>query len=712
MNPVSISQSNGLQQKFYDLYHGEAREYNISLTVIFFVYALTAVSDILIAGNLHLYADAFTLTCLSATYLVAGACYLFLKRTDYIPQLLLFATTAALCYLFFNGGYQTGSFLYFFPAALAYINLSSHYLRKKRFQHYFVLITLFLVAIGTASVYFPSGQDAAQPGILPVYRLGTSILLCGILSRHLVVSTQYHRTQHQNKRTYSEALLHSYLDAYIVYNKETLEVTDYNNHVVRMFELPGEGGIKGIYLNQVMMRYLADDSPNKDIIMNGPFSEWQGEAGFITYNKHKFYGYVKCVVFTREETEYCILSIRDITEMKTAEAELRSYKASVEKAARAKARFLSSMSHELRTPLNGIIGTSNLVLSEPSITEGVKKHIDVLRYSSEHMLGIINDILDFSKIDAGKMELKKQSFNIKQCLDNLVASFGSQFANKKIELITNYDPQLANAYVMSDEVKLSQVIANLLSNALKFTLEGSVELNVNIRKSNSRKMTISFEVKDTGIGIAKDKQAEIFQGFAQVHADDMRRRFGGTGLGLTISERLVDMFGGQLEVESEPEKGSRFFFTAGFETAPIMITSNESKEEIKPSKDIRGIRVLVVEDNEINAGILKSFLQKWQVQIKEATNGVHALELLKYHHFDLVLMDLEMPEMDGYTTIRILRETNKDLPVIAFTAALLEDMDSLVSKETGFNDYVLKPFRPAELKKKIEKYTDRKIDYA
>jgi signal transduction histidine kinase/CheY-like chemotaxis protein len=517
---------------------------------------------------------------------------------------------------------------------------------------------------------------------------------------------------HKADITYHEALLELYVDAYVVVNQETNDIVDYNDRMKSMFQLPPELDLKTFELTRIMMRYLAEDSDNKDLMMNRIPDYWQGEAGFITHLKEKFYAYIKSNIFYRDDTKFQIISIRNITEKKVAEQELKIYKANVENAAKAKARFLSSMSHELRTPLNGIIGTSNLVLMEPNLPEPVKKHINILRYSSEHMLGIINDILDFSKIDAGKLELKKQTFNLKECLENIIKSFEVQFHNKELEFIIVMPDDLDAVNVVSDEVKLSQIINNLLSNALKFTSDGSVTFTVTREHIDEHNTTFRFDVKDSGIGIPKDKQAEIFQGFAQVHAAELSRRFGGTGLGLTISERLVTKFGGRLEVESAIGEGARFFFSIPFENAKI--------KEVKTPKDngfgsditdTRGLRVLVVEDNEINASILISFLHKWGIQIKEAGNGIQALELIQYHKFDLVLMDLEMPEMDGYAAIKKIRETDRVTPVLAFTATLLENMDSLIS-DTGFNDYVLKPYRPAELKKKILMYAPhRKVDY-
>ncbi len=533
----------------------------------------------------------------------------------------------------------------------------------------------------------------------------------GFFSRFSLAKT---KPSHSVDVAFHEGLLKLYTDAYLVINLETNDIADFNSNMVTMFGLPPEVNLKSLQLNQIMMRYLAEDSANKDLMMNRIPDNWHGEAGFLKHNKEKFFTYVKTNVFSKNDIRWQIISLRNITEKKNAEQELRIYKENVEKAAKAKARFLSSMSHELRTPLNGIIGTSNLVMMEPDLPENIKKHINILRYSSEHMLGIINDILDFSKIDAGKMELKRQSFNLKECLENTINAFDVQFKNKDIGFIFSEGEDIKNINIISDEIKLSQVLNNLLSNALKFTHVGHVTFKVSLVQSTETNATVCFDVSDTGIGIPLEKQSEIFQGFAQVHTDDQSRTFGGTGLGLTISEKLVNKFGGTLEVESVPGEGSRFYFSISFEKA--------KPKEVKPKvpvvtgfeniSDTRGLRILVVEDNEINATILISFLRKWGVLVKEAENGVHALELIKYHKFDLILMDLEMPEMDGYTAVKKIRENDKETPVLAFTASLLEDMESLIS-ECGFNDYVLKPYRPAELKKKILEYAPhRKIDYA
>lgn len=626
------------------------------------------------------------------------------------PPVILTISFAAMLVMVFISGYTTGSLLYFFPVALIYLVNTIDTNGETRFKNFWSITLVFILVAATGYFVLPNQDSATTAIYLPVYRIFVAAVLSVFFSKKFFDQKRVSQNI-SGSSSFSDALFQNSLDGYIVFNQQTREVTSYNQRISDQFALPPGVDLTKLFMTQVLMRYLSEDTPNKELMMDLIPDDWHGEATFINHRKEKFYSYIKSVVYQKEENKYQVLSIRNINEVKASDEKLTEYKESLENAGKAKARFLSSMSHELRTPLNGIIGTSNLIKIEANLPESIQKHIDVLLYSSEHMLGIINDILDFSKIDAGKLELSKQSFSITKCIHNIVGSFESQFANKNIRLIIEQSPELDAVYVFSDETKLSQIITNLLSNALKFTLAGHVTLTVKLKSLTAEHVSIQFEISDTGIGIPKEKQLEIFQGFAQVHAAELSRRFGGTGLGLTISEKLVFIFGGKLEVESEMEKGSRFYFTISFETS-IPSVSLFDIPIAEDNADIRGIKILVVEDNEINATILKSFLKKWEVQVKEAGNGVHALEILKYHRFDLILMDLEMPEMDGYTAIKIIRQTDSATPILAFTASLLDNMDALLS-QAGFNGYILKPFRPAELKAKIELYAPhRKIMYA
>ena len=509
-----------------------------------------------------------------------------------------------------------------------------------------------------------------------------------------------------------ESIFQSSSDGYLVYSKETQKITEMNEMVATLLELPPEINLKGLYISQVMMRYLTVDSPNLGILLNNVTDSWSGEAEFNTYTKKKLYGYVNTNIFTSTESEYQVMSIRDITERRESRDEMIQIKINSEQATRSKTRFLSSMSHELRTPLNGIIGTSDLILTEPGLQENIKHHLKVIQYSSGHMLSIINDILNFSKLDSKKDELIEAPFDILKCLEYTSSSLSLQFKKKNLEFVTDFPGnELKNIKIISDELKLSQVINNLLSNSLKFTDFGKVNFSLKIKESTDSDIILLFEIKDTGVGIAKNMQEEIFQPFIQVYSDDLKRRYGGNGLGLAISRQLVNMLGGELEVDSELYKGSNFHFTISFKIASQHVPEINPVDLFpEPAKDIRGLKVLVVEDNEINANVLIHSLTKWQMQIKVAITGVHALELIKYHKFDLILMDLEMPQMNGYTALKKIRELNINSPVIALTATLLENVDSLIT-EAGFTDYVSKPFRAKDLRKKIEMYCERQIDY-
>jgi signal transduction histidine kinase/CheY-like chemotaxis protein len=544
-----------------------------------------------------------------------------------------------------------------------------------------------------------------------IFFITVTVILSLLLARYIfAVFTPASLTK--EKLNYSQAFFQSTLDACIIFDKETKEIIECNKRAVILFDVADELSIKGLYLSQLMIRYLSDRSINLELLMNDIPDGWHGEATFRTQTKAEFEAYISSITYFTDGKGYQMLIIRDISSFKMAGKELASSKEKFENSAKVKTRFLAGMSHELRTPLNGIIGTANLILAEKNLPDTVISNANLQLYSSEHMLSIINDILDYSKIDEGKMEINNQPFNLLKALQAVVQFFESQFEKRNIELVFKHGPQLKNINILSDEVKLRQVLNNLISNALKFTIQGKVTLTALIDAETAEEVSVSFIIKDTGIGIKKEQQVEIFESFAQVHANDLKRRFGGTGLGLTISEKLVNLFGGTIVVESDLGHGASFGFTLLFKKDINLQPQIINVENYTSPVDIRGVRILVVEDNEINATVLNMFLKKWGIRTKEAGNGLHAIELLKFHQFDLILMDLEMPEMNGYAATKIIRETDTSIPIIAFTATLLDDMDNLITKE-GFNDYILKPFKPADLKKIIEKFApNRKIEYA
>ncbi len=370
-----------------------------------------------------------------------------------------------------------------------------------------------------------------------------------------------------------------------------------------------------------------------------------------------------------------------------------------EESTRVKSMFLSNMSHELRTPLNGIIGTANLLLDEEYLP-AQKEHLDVLRYSSGHMLTLVNDILDFNKLDANKTELQENPVNLYRLLIQLSTVFARQFEAKGLEFTVEKDTSL-DSWILTDETRLIQVLNNLLGNALKFTQKGHVLLTAVITQQKSEYTTVHFEVSDTGIGIPENKQERIFESFTQADARTTRQ-YGGTGLGLSISKKIIAAMGGDLLVKSRQGGGSTFYFAVAFRRSNHQqpFIPHLKKNNFAP---LSGLRLLIAEDNPINMKVARRFLQSWDISVTEAVNGREAVEKSSEGNFDLLLMDLEMPEMDGYTALIEIRKFNKDIPAIAFTAAMFPDINNFLASK-GFNDFATKPFRPEELYQKIRQY--------
>ena len=403
------------------------------------------------------------------------------------------------------------------------------------------------------------------------------------------------------------------------------------------------------------------------------------------------------ILRVNKDNEEAIL--KENLNLKKTEFELLTAKKKAEIASSTKSRFLSNMSHELRTPLNGIIGASNLLLQEMHLPSQ-KSNLDILKYSSEHMMILINDILDYHKIEAGKLELEERPVNLMQFVKRIASQFSSQVESKGLTFNTAFDSHLDNE-MFTDETRMHQILGNLLSNAIKFTDRGSITFTVKQLLASSHKATIQFIVKDTGIGIPQNKHREIFRSFTQADVDTTRK-FGGTGLGLTISKKLVNMFNSDLVLNSEEGVGSEFYFTLELKINQDrkLYISEENSNQLAA---LNGVRILIAEDNKINLSIAKRFMNKWGIEVSEAVNGLEAVERFRNGAFDLLLIDLEMPEMDGASALREIRKMNTDVPAMAFTAAVYDNMQiDLINK--GFVDYIHKPFRPEDLHTKISRY--------
>jgi CheY-like chemotaxis protein len=388
----------------------------------------------------------------------------------------------------------------------------------------------------------------------------------------------------------------------------------------------------------------------------------------------------------------------DITSKVAAEKLLLEAKQKAEDASNTKERFLSNMSHELRTPLNGIVGITNIMLDEFYLPEQ-KQNFEILKNLSDHTLGVVNNILDISKIDADKALLSNDRFHFILFIKKLQSIFENTAKLKKIDFGIEINGD-ADIFLIGDEIKLSQVLINLIGNSIKFTERGFTKLIITIKETmvDTNMININFSVTDSGIGIHKKHQEKIFESFTQAD-ENTTRKFGGTGLGITISEKILHLMDSKLYVESELGKGSNFWFDVSLKKSSFI---PKNKIDLKNTSDysLPNTKILLAEDNKINQIVAKRFLEKWKTTVTIVENGKEALNAALANKYDVILMDLDMPIMDGYEAATLIKEQNIQIPIIALTAASFENMHEYLLKK-GFVDVVQKPFMPDDFYKKL-----------
>lgn len=438
-------------------------------------------------------------------------------------------------------------------------------------------------------------------------------------------------------------------------------------------------------------------------IGNGPYEVTQATYLFVIAYNFLWVIYMHYYFFKTFNRNFLKLTSTK-NELKELNKKLTATLSDLKNTSDARMNFLSTMSHELRTPLNGVIGISNaLLLQNPR--EDQEENLAVLKFSAENLLLLINDVLDFNKFDSDKAELENIPFNLTELIKNNYSSLKLNAREKMLDLNLSITDDLTGKIVISDPTRLTQVLLNLLNNAIKFTENGFVSLQIETINLTKSRITLRFTIEDSGIGIDPQKQQYIFEPFMQA-STSINRNYGGTGLGLPIVKKVLTMFNSKVNMVSTPQVGTKFFFDIDFEYQ--IAKTQTSTKSINTGFELAKLRVLVAEDNPVNILVIKKTLERWNILPVIAENGAIALQELELEDFDIVLMDLYMPIMDGYQTASAIRKMDNkvkaSVPIIALTATVSDNVTEKVT-EAGMNDYLPKPFNPEHLYTKLKKLT-------
>lgn len=527
------------------------------------------------------------------------------------------------------------------------------------------------------------------------------------------LNDQRQQKKSDEQTAYLAAIVTSSDDAIISKSPEGI-IQTWNKGAEKTFGFSAEEAV-GKHISIIVPPYLRDEE--EKILERIKHGSHSGQQEMIRKRKDGVTIHVSAAYSPIRDANGEITGIstveRDITGQKKFENELIEARKNAEQAThtaeeavKSKQQFLSTMSHEIRTPLNAIIGFTNVVL-KTDLTAKQKEYLDAIKISGDALIILINDILDLAKVDAGKMTFEQKNFKMDQATASMLRLFDTKAKEKNIELIREYDEQIPET-VIGDPARLQQVVLNLMSNAVKFTDSGKIVFGVRLIAEESEKIMLEFSVTDTGIGIEEDKLESIFENFQQA-SGETSRKYGGTGLGLAIVKKLVEAQNGRVWVKSTPGVGSGFYFTLGFKKVKeegVVKTEKEKKSVLVKTerKNMNGGKILVAEDVTLNQLLVKTLLEEFGFGVDIAANGKIATEKMEKGKYDLILMDLQMPEMNGFEATEYIRSTLKsDIPIIALTADVTT-VDVEKCREAGMDDYLAKPINDKLLYSKIRKY--------